>query len=110
VAATFAANGAQSGGNINGDPVTVENTIVADATTGGSCFGALTSAGYNLSDDGTCDLDDPTDQPDVEGAELKPWTTPGDRHRPTRCGASALPSTRESAPVSAETSVAGGDR
>ena len=37
----------------NSNP-TLRNTIVANSTTGGDCYGSITSEGYNLDSDGTC--------------------------------------------------------
>jgi hypothetical protein len=54
--ATFA------GGDIfSGTPVTVQNTIVAGSSSGGNCYGAPTSNGYNLSSDNTCSFSGPGD-------------------------------------------------
>jgi len=39
---------------------TLQNSIVAN-NSGGNCAGTITSKGYNLSSDGTCDLDGPGD-------------------------------------------------
>ena len=41
------------GGGIFGN-ATLQNTIVANSTSGGNCYGTLTSNGYNLSSDSTC--------------------------------------------------------
>jgi hypothetical protein len=56
---TFSGNGATlQGGNIDrlggAGRVTIQNSIVANATSGGNCGGTITSQGYNLSDDDTC--------------------------------------------------------
>jgi hypothetical protein len=58
---TFSGNvarGGQGGGifNVKGSIVVLQNSIVAN-NTGGNCSGTLTSHGYNLSSDGTCDFD-----------------------------------------------------
>jgi hypothetical protein len=42
--------------NVKGSTVVLQNSIVAN-NTGGNCSGKLTSHGYNLSSDGTCDFD-----------------------------------------------------
>ena len=42
-----------SGGGIDGN-VTLQNSIVANSSSGGNCSGTLTSKGYNLSSDDTC--------------------------------------------------------
>jgi len=63
---TISSNTADGGGGILADrTATLENTIVAD-NLGGNCFGAITSAGYNMSSDGTCNLSGPGDQNNVE--------------------------------------------
>ena len=41
--------------------VTLQNTIVANTTSGGDCYGTITSNGYNLSSDGTCNFNGPGD-------------------------------------------------
>ena len=58
---TFSGNvarGGQGGGifNVKGSIVVLQNSIVAN-NTGGNCSGTLTSHGYNLSSDGTCDFE-----------------------------------------------------
>jgi len=42
--------------NVKGSTVVLQNSIVAN-NTGGNCHGTVTSHGYNLSSDGTCDFD-----------------------------------------------------
>jgi hypothetical protein len=50
-------SGSPSGGGIyNGGTATVQNSIVANSSSGGNCAGAMTSKGYNLSTDGTCNF------------------------------------------------------
>jgi hypothetical protein len=50
-------SGSPSGGGIYNDgTATLQNTIVANSTSGGNCSGAITSNGYNLSSDSTCNL------------------------------------------------------
>jgi len=44
-----------SGGGIDGN-VTLQNSIVANSSSGGNCSGTMTSKGYNLSGDGTCNF------------------------------------------------------
>jgi hypothetical protein len=39
----------------------LQNTIVANSTLGGNCSGSVTSNGYNLSSDGTCNLNNTGD-------------------------------------------------
>jgi hypothetical protein len=58
----FAENchGYGEGGGIYGN-VTLQNTIVANSPYGGNCSGTMTSKGYNLSSDGTCNLNNTGD-------------------------------------------------
>src|SRR5579885_3235568 len=60
---TFSGNtGSPSGGGIyNGGTVTLQNSIVANSTSGGNCYGTVSSAGYNLSSDGTCNFNNAGD-------------------------------------------------
>lgn len=56
---TVAGNSGKSGGGIykGGGPlikVIIQNSIVSGSSSGGNCFGTMTSHGYNLSSDGTC--------------------------------------------------------
>lgn len=44
-----------TGGGIYGNP-TLQNSIVANSSSGGNCHGTVTSKGYNLSSDGSCNL------------------------------------------------------
>ena len=53
------------GGGIYGT-ATVQNSIVANNTSGGNCYGTVTSEGYNLSSDGTCSLNGPGDMNDID--------------------------------------------
>jgi hypothetical protein len=57
---TISGNTAIHGAGIYGS-AKIQNTIVANNHTGGNCSGTLTSAGYNLSSDGTCDFSRPGD-------------------------------------------------
>jgi hypothetical protein len=52
---TLSGNAAYPGGGISG-AVAIQNSIVANSPSGGNCNGAVTSNGYNLSSDGTCNL------------------------------------------------------
>jgi len=55
---TFSGNEAAGGGgifNVRGSTVVLQNSIIAD-NTGGNCRGALTSQGYNLSSDKSCNF------------------------------------------------------
>ncbi len=49
-------HGFGDGGGIYGN-VTLQNTIVANSPYGGNCDGTMTSKGYNLSSDNTCNFD-----------------------------------------------------
>jgi hypothetical protein len=56
---TISGNGASDGGGILallGSTTTFQNSIVADSPSGGNCSGTMTSNGYNLSSDGTCNF------------------------------------------------------
>ena len=56
---TISGNSATSGGGIynnNNSTVTFQNSIVANSPSGGNCSGSVTSDGYNLSSDGTCNF------------------------------------------------------
>jgi hypothetical protein len=56
---TISGNSARSGGGIANPyshTVTLQNSIVANNTSGGNCGGTMTSNGYNLSSDGTCNF------------------------------------------------------
>jgi hypothetical protein len=78
---TFSGNAAgdgYGGGIFNeekGTRIVLQNTIVAD-NTGGSCHGTLTSRGYNLSSDATCDFDRTGDLNNTE-ANLGPLQSNG---------------------------------
>ena len=55
---TISSNSAAShdgsyGGGVSGT-ATLQNSIVANNSSGGNCYGTMTSDGYNLSSDGTC--------------------------------------------------------
>jgi len=55
---TLSGNASTSGGGIyNNGAATLQNSIVANSPSGGNCSGTMTSHGYNLSSDGTCDFD-----------------------------------------------------
>jgi len=63
---TLSGNSATApGGNISG-PATIQNSILANATKGGNCSGTMTSEGYNLSDDNTCNFNGPGDLNDTD--------------------------------------------
>jgi hypothetical protein len=61
------AHGGEGGGifNVKGSTVVLQNSIVAN-NTGGNCSGTLSSHGYNLSSDGTCDFDRAGDLNDTD--------------------------------------------
>jgi hypothetical protein len=42
--------------------VTLQNSIVANNPSGGNCYGSVTSNGYNMSSDGTCNLSNSGDR------------------------------------------------
>jgi hypothetical protein len=61
---------AHAGGIFNQNGVaTLQNTIIANSSLAGNCSGAMTSHGYNLSNDKSCNFDGPGDLNDV-AAEL----------------------------------------
>jgi hypothetical protein len=55
---TLSGNSAPQGGGIftNGATTIMQNSVVANSPSGGNCSGAITSHGYNMSSDGTCNL------------------------------------------------------
>jgi len=54
---TFSGNSTANGGAIaNNGTATLQNTIVANSLKGGNCSGVITSHGYNLSSDDTCNF------------------------------------------------------
>jgi hypothetical protein len=57
---TISGNTAIHGGGIYGS-AKIQNTIIANNHTGGNCSGTLSSEGYNLSSDGSCNLNKPGD-------------------------------------------------
>jgi hypothetical protein len=65
---TLSGNSADTsgGGILNNGAATLQNSIVANSPSGGNCSGTtgtgtMTSKGYNLSSDGSCDFDGPGD-------------------------------------------------
>jgi hypothetical protein len=58
---TLSGNAASPGGSISGS-VTIQNSIVANSPSGGNCSGTVTSNGYNLSSDNTCNFNGPGDR------------------------------------------------
>jgi hypothetical protein len=52
---TISGNSATRGGGISGS-ASLQNTIVANSSSGGNCAGTMTSNGYNLSSDNTCNF------------------------------------------------------
>ncbi|MEZ4520233.1 MAG: choice-of-anchor Q domain-containing protein [Thermomicrobiales bacterium] len=60
-----------AGGGLHG-PATMAATIVANSTTGGNCAGAITSGGYNLTDDDSCNLAGTGDIENSENIDLGP--------------------------------------
>ena len=65
---TISGNSATFGGGIsnNGGAVTLQNSIVARNSKGGNCYNTMTSEGYNLSSDNTCNFNGPGDLNDTE--------------------------------------------
>lgn len=68
---TFSENGALQGGNIfaQSETISLTHTLITDFDGGANCgFAASTivSLGYNMDSDDTCNLTQPTDQPDAE--------------------------------------------
>jgi hypothetical protein len=61
---TISGNSAKVGGGISG-PATLQNSIVAN-NAGGNCSDTMTSKGYNLSSDGTCSLNGPSDMQNID--------------------------------------------
>jgi hypothetical protein len=49
------------GGLSNGGTATLQNTVVANSPHGGNCSGTMTSKGYNLSGDSTCNFNNTGD-------------------------------------------------
>jgi hypothetical protein len=63
----------QGGGLINvSGTVTLQNTIVAKQLAGPDCAGTITSNGFNLDSDNTCQLTQPSDKPNVSNPLLGP--------------------------------------
>lgn len=61
---TLSGNNAMQGGgifNYQGYSAAFQNSIVANSSSGGNCAGAMTSKGYNLSSDGSCNFNGPGD-------------------------------------------------
>jgi hypothetical protein len=63
----FGTVGAYGGGIYNNSTTapTLQNSIVANNTSGGNCNGNVTSLGYNMSSDGTCNFSGPGDQKNI---------------------------------------------
>jgi hypothetical protein len=57
----FGTLGSFGGDIISGGTATLQNSIVANSTSGGNCSGTITSNGFNLSSDGTCNFNGPGD-------------------------------------------------
>jgi hypothetical protein len=60
---TLSGNGAANGGGIflKAGTAMLQNSIVSNSTHGGNCSGNITSKGYNLSSDNTCNFNGPGD-------------------------------------------------
>lgn len=67
---TLAANqAANNGGGIYNDfsgPVIIQNSLVANNLNGGDCNGSITSQGYNLDSDGSCNLNGTGDLSNID--------------------------------------------
>ncbi|HEV3279066.1 MAG TPA: choice-of-anchor Q domain-containing protein [Terriglobia bacterium] len=79
---TFSANAARDGAgggvsNLSGNTATLQNSIVAN-NAGGNCRGTMTSDGYNLSSDGTCNFNNAGDLNNT-GPKLGPLQGNGGR-------------------------------
>jgi hypothetical protein len=58
----YGALGSTGGGIYNSAAsATLQNSIVANSPSGGNCYGTVTSKGYNLGSDSTCNLSGPGD-------------------------------------------------
>lgn len=65
---TLSGNSAGQAGDIynyQGYSLTVQNSIVANSSSGGNCAGIMTSKGYNLSSDGSCNFNGPGDMNNI---------------------------------------------
>jgi hypothetical protein len=63
---TFNGNTAPTGGGIwTLSSLTLQNSIVANSPSGGNCSGTMTSKGYNLSSDATCNFSGPGDMNNI---------------------------------------------
>ena len=62
--------GPSGGGIYNGHTMLLQNSIIANSPAGGNCFGAITSNGYNLSSDGTCEYVQGTNRQYRQRSEL----------------------------------------
>ena len=90
VSSTLTDNSANAGGSISGarGTINVANTIIANSPTGNNCdlgiAGVINSQDYNLSDDDSCDLDQPNDLPNTLAglAPLGSYGGPTQTHHP----------------------------
>jgi hypothetical protein len=57
--------------------VTLQNTIIANQLAGPDCAGLITSNGFNLDSDNTCQLTQPSDKPNVSNPLLGPLADNG---------------------------------
>jgi hypothetical protein len=57
---TISWNSAANGGGLYG-PATLQNSIVANSIGGGNCYGTMSSDGYNLSSDNSCNFNNTGD-------------------------------------------------
>ncbi len=66
---TISGSSANSGGGIynqSGSTVALQNSIVANNLSGGNCHGSMTSNGYNLSSDDTCNFNNTGDLNNID--------------------------------------------
>jgi hypothetical protein len=63
ISSTVSGNSSTEGGGVfrNSGNLVFQNTIVANSPSGGNCSGVVTSQNFNLSDDGTCNFNQPDD-------------------------------------------------
>lgn len=64
---TFSGNSSPIGGGIyNGGSITFQNSIIANSTSGGNCYGNVSSNGHNLSSDSTCSFTNTGDRQNTD--------------------------------------------
>jgi hypothetical protein len=65
------------GGIYSGPNTRLAGSIIAKNPSGGNCYPFMTSLGYNLSDDESCGLEEPTDLPNSQNVNLGPLAENG---------------------------------